>query len=174
MGTLLEGVLRNQHFIFPSQRSCSYCIIDTYTFGPHLQTCIPTSVEVVMKYDQPSNNCNWCLGNLKAIIHYSRTSIYVQNIPESPPHPKFCDFWKNLATCFPNRFWLDFCETPESNSCVFHKLHACKQHTFVKRMCGPFLLYAYVSVVVDWRPLWAIQWHFRTISLCRKPTVVFL
>lgn len=120
----------------------------------------------------PSNNCNWCIGNLKALIHY--VCIYLCVYHVIIPHPTLCDSWKTLTLAFQTDFGLDFCEIPELNSCGFYKLHACKQHTFEKRMCGPFLLHAYVSVVVDWRPLWAIQWHFRTISLCRKPAVVFL
>lgn len=74
-------------------------------------------------------------------------------------------FWKDVV--------CDVCE----KSCAQQlrlKSHACKRPTFEGRVWGPFLLCAYVSVVGDGRPLWAIQWHFRTISCCRKPAAVFL
>lgn len=138
----------------------------------NLHTCESNYLEVLPKYDHQITVKTDVLETW-TLNHYVCTYLCEYHIIISPPSA-VCDSWKNLSTAFQTDFSLDFCEIPELNSCGFHKLHACKQHTFERRLCGPFLLHAYVSVVIDWHPLWAIQWHFRTISLCRKPAVVFL
>lgn len=122
-----------------------------YIFGPYLHTCESNYLEVLPKYDHQITVKTGCLGNLKTLTHYVCTYLCEYHIISSS-HPAFCDSWKNLSTVSKHDFSLDFCEIPELKSCGFHKLHACKQHTFERRLCGPFLLHAYVPVVVDWRP----------------------
>lgn len=160
------------HFSYPYPNvSCHYYLLAHAHLG-HFWKLVNQELRSLV-----SNDIG-CLGTqrLPTVDVYFARHLLMYVFSRSSPHaPKYCDMWMNLTSAFQTHLCLDFHGNAGTYSCgaSTHDMHV--NNIPLKGGCvGPFSYMPMSLLVVDWCPLWAILWHFRTIALGRKLAVVFL